>query len=109
MPASRNTGTHVEQITPLRHHIRWPHTPDEQSVPEAFESVGEGVLERILDPVRRSVPLLARDRERNLGTLYPGACFKGHQNAAEESKHYPVEVMIQVSVFVEVYLFEFII
>lgn len=97
MPASQTADTHVDISAPVRHHVYWPRTPDEQTSREAFETVGEGVLDMILSPIRRSIPLTYIGRERSLGSLYPGACYRGHQNAAEESKQYPVEVIIQAS------------
>lgn len=79
-----------------RESFSWPETPTEQAVPESFESTGECVIERILEPIRDKVPFLPHRRRQSLSCLSPGSLFSGYQNAAEESKQYPVEVAIKV-------------
>ena len=75
--------------------VEGPETPTGQVVPDVFGITGGCVIERILGVVRDSLPELPK-REREIVGLAPGSVFVGHQNAAEESKQYPVEVAIKV-------------
>lgn len=59
-------------------------------------------MDRSLSVIRDRIPLPRRgpsperdDIPKTLGGLIPGALFRGHQNAAEETKQYKVEVEIK--------------
>lgn len=77
-----------------------PATPVGETTVPSFEYTGDCVIHRILRPIRERLPLLpcrSSDHVEAMGTvLRAGSVFSGRQNAAEDSKHYPVEVEIKV-------------
>lgn len=79
----------------------WPRTPDGPTIPDVFTITGDCVMEESFSKIRHGIPT-ARKPEHDqtipkfLGGLVPGALFRGHQNAAEDSKRYNVEVEIKV-------------